>query len=71
MENIGSLDDSDRPSQASFSEAIAGNTGSGWVPKPPKVLMEDPNTTPLELRSQIQLYATNEYVLQNFVSPRS
>ena len=31
-----------------------------WEPKPPKVLMNDPNTRPLELRSQIQLYATNE-----------
>lgn len=33
-----------------------------WEPKPPKVLMDDPNAIPLELRSQIQLYATNEYV---------
>ena len=31
-----------------------------WHPKPPKVLMKDPESTPLELRSQIQLYATNE-----------
>ena len=31
-----------------------------WEPKPPKVLMNDPNARPLELRSQIQLYATNE-----------
>ncbi len=34
-----------------------------WEPKPPKVLMEDPNATPLEILSQIQQYATNEYVL--------
>jgi hypothetical protein len=33
---------------------------SCWEPKPPKVLMNDPNDSPLELRSQIQLYATNE-----------
>lgn len=33
---------------------------SFWEPKPPKVLMEDPNEQPLELRSQIQLYAMNE-----------
>jgi hypothetical protein len=33
---------------------------STWEPKPPKVLMDDPNATPLELRDQIQLYATNE-----------
>ena len=29
-------------------------------PKPPKVLMENPDDVPLELRSQIQIYATNE-----------
>ena len=29
-------------------------------PKPPKVLMEDPDDVPLELQSQIQIYATNE-----------
>ena len=33
-----------------------------WEPKPPKVLMQDPNATPLELHAQIQLYATTEYV---------
>lgn len=33
-----------------------------WEPKPPKVLMEDPNAVPWELRAQIQLYATTEYV---------
>ena len=33
-----------------------------WEPKPPKVLMQDPNVTPWELRAQIQLYATTEYV---------
>lgn len=32
-----------------------------WEPRPPKVLMEDPNKVPLELHSQIQLYATTEY----------
>lgn len=31
-----------------------------WEPKPPKVLMDDPKVKPLELRAQIQLYATNE-----------
>lgn len=30
-------------------------------PKPPKVLMENPDDVPLELQSQIQIYATNEY----------
>jgi len=28
--------------------------------KPPKVLMENPGDVPLELQSQIQIYATNE-----------
>ena len=28
--------------------------------KPPKVLMENPSDVPLELQSQIQIYATNE-----------
>lgn len=31
-----------------------------FEPKPPKVLMNDPKDTPLELRSQIQIYATTE-----------
>lgn len=29
-------------------------------PKPPKVFMENPDDVPLELQSQIQIYATNE-----------
>ena len=33
-----------------------------WELKPPKVLMENPNAVPLELRSQIHLYATTEWV---------
>ena len=33
---------------------------SRWEPKPPKVLMKDPDAIPLEIRSQIQQYATNE-----------
>jgi hypothetical protein len=31
-----------------------------WEPRPPKVLMKHPGGTPLELRSQIQHYATTE-----------
>jgi len=31
-----------------------------WEPKPPKILMENPNATPLELRSQIQMYTSTE-----------
>jgi hypothetical protein len=38
---------------------------SSWEPKPAKVLMDDPQATPLELRAQIQMYATNEYVGRN------
>ena len=33
-----------------------------WELKPPRVLMENPNAVPLELRSQIHLYATTEWV---------
>ncbi|THH16438.1 hypothetical protein EW146_g4194 [Bondarzewia mesenterica] len=40
-----------------------------WEPKPPKVLMEDPDATPLELRAQIQQYATNEQLVHPLVSP--
>ncbi|KAJ7590893.1 Alpha/Beta hydrolase protein [Mycena floridula] len=40
-----------------------------WEPKPPKVLMDDPTKVPLELRSQIQLYATNEQLTHPLVSP--
>lgn len=39
-----------------------------WEPKPPKVFMENPEAVPLELHSQIQLYATTESV---FHSPHS
>jgi hypothetical protein len=38
---------------------------SSWEPKAAKVLMDDPQATPLELRAQIQMYATNEYVGRN------
>lgn len=51
---------SDGSSISSHStDSSSGNDGGGQ-PKPPKILMEDPSATPLELRSQIQLYATNE-----------
>lgn len=33
-----------------------------WEPKPPKVLMDDPNAIPLQLNSQIQVYAATECV---------
>jgi hypothetical protein len=31
-----------------------------WEPRYAKVLMDNPNSTPLEIRSQIQMYATTE-----------
>ncbi|KAF9472963.1 alpha/beta-hydrolase [Pholiota conissans] len=40
-----------------------------WEPKPPKVFMENPNAQPLELRSQIQMYATTEQLIHPLVSP--
>ncbi|KAL0570091.1 hypothetical protein V5O48_011866 [Marasmius crinis-equi] len=40
-----------------------------WEPKPPKVFMKDPDAVPLELRSQIQHYATNEQLSHPLVSP--
>ncbi|KAJ3739568.1 hypothetical protein DFH05DRAFT_1513838 [Lentinula detonsa] len=40
-----------------------------WEPRPPKVLMEDPEAVPLELRSQIQQYATTEQLTHPLVSP--
>ena len=36
------------------------DSSEGHELKPPKVLMENPGDVPLELRSQIQIYATNE-----------
>ncbi|EPQ59012.1 alpha/beta-hydrolase [Gloeophyllum trabeum ATCC 11539] len=38
-------------------------------PSPPKVLMHNPDETPLELRAQIQIYATNEQLTHPLVSP--
>ncbi|TFK43713.1 lipase/esterase [Crucibulum laeve] len=40
-----------------------------WEPRPPKVLMENPNAVPLELRSQIQQYAMTEQLTHPLVSP--
>lgn len=34
-----------------------------FEPRPPKVLMDDPDAVPLELREQIQMYSTNECVV--------
>lgn len=56
----GSTSNSDADSKADSDDLEWGADPSTWEPKPPKVLMEDPDTTPLELLSQIQIYATNE-----------
>ncbi|THH31314.1 hypothetical protein EUX98_g2870 [Antrodiella citrinella] len=40
-----------------------------WEPKPPRVLMNDPEARPLELHSQIQLYAATEQLTHPLVSP--
>ncbi|KAI0751533.1 alpha/beta-hydrolase [Daedaleopsis nitida] len=40
-----------------------------FEPKPPKVLMEDPDAKPWELCAQIQLYATTEQLSHPLVSP--
>ena len=45
-----------------LDQALEEHDLDHWEPKPPKVLMENPNATPLELRSQIQMYASTEYV---------
>ena len=56
----------------SVSSTIGDNEeGSHWEPKPPKVLMQDSNSTPLELRSQIQMYAATECALFTIFSLRS
>ncbi|KAG2156229.1 hypothetical protein DEU56DRAFT_936926 [Suillus clintonianus] len=62
---------------------LAGNTGHRpgldsipnlddieyWQPNPPKVLMKNPGDVPLEVRSQIQHYATTEQLSHPLVSP--
>ncbi|KAG1783122.1 alpha beta-hydrolase [Suillus placidus] len=40
-----------------------------WQPNPPKVLMKNTGDVPLELRSQIQHYATTEQLSHPLVSP--
>lgn len=52
--------ESDRP--GNFKKELESYGLDHWEPNPPKIMMEDPNAHPLELRSQIQMYATTEYV---------
>ncbi|KAF9268159.1 alpha/beta-hydrolase [Marasmius fiardii PR-910] len=59
-----------QPEETSVGHADEGEYDiDQWEPKPPKVLMDDPEAVPLELRSQIQLYATNEQLSHPLVSP--
>ena len=57
-EDAGS--ESDRPGK--IEKELENHGLDHWEPNPPKIMMENPNTRPLELRSQIQMYATTEYV---------
>jgi hypothetical protein len=43
-----------------ISDALKRHDLDHWEPNPPKVFMENANSRPLELRSQIQMYATTE-----------
>ncbi|TFK71796.1 alpha/beta-hydrolase [Pluteus cervinus] len=55
-------------SDEAHNNALLRDTNS-WEPKPPKVLMKDPNAIPWEIGSQIQLYATTEQLTHPLVSP--
>ncbi|KJA29849.1 hypothetical protein HYPSUDRAFT_31857 [Hypholoma sublateritium FD-334 SS-4] len=58
---------SDRPGK--IEEELENHGLDHWEPNPPKIMMEDPNAHPLELRSQIQMYATTEQLIHPLVSP--
>lgn len=53
-----SIPTSEEPEKDDLQEEI-----DNWEPKPPKILRKNPNLIPLEARSQIQMYATTEYVV--------
>jgi hypothetical protein len=52
---IGKLYEAQMHLDASFRDDFDGLL----VPKPPRILMNDPSSTPLELRSQLHMYAPN------------
>ncbi|KAL1668009.1 hypothetical protein GGF50DRAFT_47259 [Schizophyllum commune] len=58
-----------RDSKTNEIEAKEEFEDAFWEPKPPKVLMRDPKSVPLELHSQIQQYGTNEQLSHPLVSP--
>ncbi|KAJ7781052.1 Alpha/Beta hydrolase protein [Mycena metata] len=68
------------PNEASSSKSGSPSSGAEladeddydidfWEPRAPKVQMNDPNSVPLELHAQIQLYATTEQLTHPLVSP--
>ncbi|KDQ29455.1 hypothetical protein PLEOSDRAFT_1038992 [Pleurotus ostreatus PC15] len=56
-----------RKQASSSSQTVVED--ESWEPKPPKVLMNDHASIPLELHSQIQIYATTEQLCHPLVSP--
>lgn len=57
----GHQDEGSQSPQETLAQGGSDDVRSFWEPKPPKVLMKDAEAQPLELKGQIQLYATNEY----------
>lgn len=51
---------SDHLNEGDSSSIPEGYDIDRFEPKPPKVLMDNPDAVPLDLKSQIQLYATTE-----------
>ena len=48
---------------SSVGGALALDDIDFWQPKPPKVLMNNPRDVPLEMHSQIHMYAATKYSL--------
>ncbi|KAF4601981.1 hypothetical protein EYR40_005182 [Pleurotus pulmonarius] len=56
----GQIEREDRSQKQASSSSQTVVEDESWEPKPPKVLMKDHTSVPLELHSQIQIYATTE-----------
>ncbi|KAF9569086.1 alpha/beta-hydrolase [Agrocybe pediades] len=69
LDSSGQTPSSSNPVTPDDNEGLEDEDLDLYEPKPPKVLMENPNATPLELRSQIQLYASTEQLTHPLVSP--
>ncbi|KAI0787047.1 hypothetical protein BC629DRAFT_1593579 [Irpex lacteus] len=65
----GHQDEGSQSPQETLAQGGSDDVRSFWEPKPPKVLMKDAEAQPLELKGQIQLYATNEQLSHPLVSP--